>query len=92
MATVDTAPAAPAAPVPPAPELFNAAEWLVTRHAVATPDRRAITAIDLDGSVRTVSYGELDDDDPPVRRGPDRLGRPPGGAAAAVHGRQPRNC
>ena len=60
MATVDTAPTAPAAPVPPAPEIFNAAEWLVTRHAVATPDRRAITAIDLDGSVRTISYGELD--------------------------------
>src|SRR4051794_10370772 len=43
-----------------APETFNAAEWLVTRHADATPDRRAITAIDLDGSVRTLSYGELD--------------------------------
>jgi benzoate-CoA ligase family protein len=61
MATVDTAPAAPAAPVPPAPELFNAAEWLVTRHAVATPDRRAITAIGLDGTLRTLSYGELDE-------------------------------
>jgi benzoate-CoA ligase family protein len=61
VATVDTAPAAPAAPVPPAPELFNAAEWLVTRHATATPDRRAITAIDLDGSVRAFSYAELED-------------------------------
>ena len=39
---------------------FNAAEWLVTRHALASPDRRAITAVDLDGSVRTGSYGELD--------------------------------
>ena len=65
MATVDTAPAAPAAPVPPAPELFNAAEWLVTRHAEATPDRRAISAIGLDGSVRTFTYAELDAD---VRR------------------------
>jgi benzoate-CoA ligase family protein len=41
------------------PELFNAAAWLVTRHAEATPDRRAITAIDLDGTVRSVTYGEL---------------------------------
>jgi benzoate-CoA ligase family protein len=41
--------------------VFNAAEWLVTRHARATPAQRAITAIDLDGSVRTLSYGELDD-------------------------------
>jgi benzoate-CoA ligase family protein len=47
---------------PAGPEAFNAAEWLVTRHARATPDRRAITAVDLDGSVRTVTYGELDAD------------------------------
>jgi benzoate-CoA ligase family protein len=61
VATLDTAPAAPAPlPAPPAPDVFNAADWLVTRHAVATPDRRAITAIDLDGSVRTLSYGELE--------------------------------
>jgi benzoate-CoA ligase family protein len=40
--------------------VFNAAEWLLTRHARATPDRRAITAVDLDGSVRTLSYGELE--------------------------------
>ena len=62
MATVDTAPAAPAPP--PAqvgPDLFNAAEWLVTRHALATPERRAITAIGLDGDLRTLSYGELDE-------------------------------
>jgi benzoate-CoA ligase family protein len=39
---------------------FNAAEWLVTRHARATPGRRAITAIDLDGSVRTLTYADLD--------------------------------
>ncbi len=65
MATVDTAPAAPAAPVPPTPELFNAAEWLVTRHAVTTPDRRAITAIGLDGGVRTLTYADLDQE---VRR------------------------
>ena len=63
MAILDTAPAAPAPSTPPAaPDLFNAAEWLVDRHAVATPDRRAITAIDLDGSVRTLSYGELSRD------------------------------
>jgi benzoate-CoA ligase family protein len=62
VATVDTAPAAPAPPpAVPAAEVFNAAEWLVTRHAVATPDRRAITAVDLDGSVRTLTYGELED-------------------------------
>jgi benzoate-CoA ligase family protein len=40
--------------------VFNAAEWLVTRHARATPDRLAITAIDLDGGTRTLSYGELE--------------------------------
>ncbi|MGY1808623.1 benzoate-CoA ligase family protein [Blastococcus sp. SYSU D00669] len=51
---------APAA-APVTGEPFNAAEWLVTRHARATPDKRAITAIDLDGRVRTLSYGELDD-------------------------------
>ena len=46
--------------VAPAVEVFNAAEWLVTRHALATPDARAITAVDLDGSVRTFTYAELD--------------------------------
>lgn len=60
MATLDTAPAAPPLPAPPEDE-FNAATWLVTRHALAAPDRRAITAVDLDGSVRTLSYGELED-------------------------------
>ncbi|MBY3553599.1 benzoate-CoA ligase family protein [Modestobacter lapidis] len=62
---LDTAP--PATPGLPAgtgtstgQETFNAAEWLVTRHALATPDRRAITAIDLDGSVRTLSYAEVE--------------------------------
>ncbi|MGZ4572305.1 MAG: benzoate-CoA ligase family protein [Blastococcus sp.] len=59
MTTLDTAPAVPVA-APPDDE-FNAATWLVTRHALATPDRRAITAVDLDGSVRTLSYGELED-------------------------------
>jgi benzoate-CoA ligase family protein len=62
VATLDTAPAARAPhPAPPSQDLFNAAEWLVTRHAVATPERRAITAIGLDGGVRTLSYGELDE-------------------------------
>ena len=67
MATLDTAPPAPstlpAAAAPPTG--FNAAEWLVTRNARATPDKRAITAVDLDGSVRTLTYAQLDDD---VRR------------------------
>jgi benzoate-CoA ligase family protein len=62
VATLDTAPPIPPPPAPPAgAEVFNAAEWLVTRHARSTPSRRAITAIDLDGSVRTLSYAELDD-------------------------------
>ncbi|SNR29812.1 benzoate-CoA ligase family protein [Blastococcus mobilis] len=66
MATVDTASAAPALP-PALPDrkVFNAADWLVTRHAVATPERRAITAIGLDGGVRTFTYRELDQE---VRR------------------------
>ncbi|MFG1922732.1 benzoate-CoA ligase family protein [Cryptosporangium sp. NPDC048952] len=38
-------------------DLFNAADWLIGRHA---PDRVAITAIDLDSSVREVTYSELD--------------------------------
>src|SRR3954451_11960916 len=66
VATLDTAPRAPGsttvpAPVASAPEVFNAAEWLVTRHARTTPDKRAITALDLDGGVRTLTYGELDE-------------------------------
>src|SRR3954466_11844393 len=66
VATLDTAPPAPGstilpAPVASGPEVFNAAEWLVTRHARTTPDKRAITALDLDGSVRTLTYGELED-------------------------------
>jgi benzoate-CoA ligase family protein len=61
LATVDTAPSAvPTAPPLPGSEPFNAAEWLVTRHARTAPDRRAITAVDLDGGARTVTYGELD--------------------------------
>lgn len=59
VATLDTAP--PSAPAPAGPEVFNAAEWLLTRNARATPGRRAIAAVDLDGSVRTLTYGELDD-------------------------------
>ncbi len=60
MATLDTAPAA--APTVQAPDEFNAATWLVTRHAQATPDRRAITAIDLDGGTRTFTYGQLEEE------------------------------
>ncbi|MGY1592217.1 benzoate-CoA ligase family protein [Geodermatophilus sp. SYSU D00708] len=59
VAVLDTPPLPDLAPAGPEP--FNAAEWLVTRHARATPHKRAITAIDLDGSVRTVTYGELDE-------------------------------
>lgn len=59
VATLDTTVTATAAA--PGTEVFNAADWLVARHARTTPDRRAITAIDLDGSVRTLSYGELDE-------------------------------
>ena len=39
--------------------VFNAAEWLVTRHARVAPGRRALVAIDLDGAARTVTYGAL---------------------------------
>ncbi|WP_235494462.1 benzoate-CoA ligase family protein [Geodermatophilus sp. Leaf369] len=65
MTTLDVSADAVTGPVPSAagaagPELFNAAEWLVTRHARAEAGRLAITAIDLDGSVRTLTYGELD--------------------------------
>ena len=44
-----------------ADELFNAASWLLGRNAAATPDRVAVTAIDLDGSATDVTYRELDD-------------------------------
>ena len=44
-----------------APDLFNAADWLVSRHARTDPGRRAITAVDLDGGVSTLTYGELDE-------------------------------
>jgi benzoate-CoA ligase family protein len=67
VATLDLspAPAASPQPTPPTGELFNAAEWLVTRTARAAPDRRAITAVGLDGDVRTLTYGGLDEE---VRR------------------------
>ena len=42
-------------------EVFNAAGWLLGRNAAATPDRVAVTAIDLDGSATDVTYAELDD-------------------------------
>src|SRR5215211_7100028 len=63
VATLDTAPPEPGAPSSPPPtgEPFNAADWLVARHARTAPDRRAITAVDLDGSVRTLTYAELDE-------------------------------
>jgi benzoate-CoA ligase family protein len=62
VATLDTAPPSPMTPpAPRPPDLFNAAEWLVARHAMSTPERLAITAVGLDGTVRTFSYGELDE-------------------------------
>jgi benzoate-CoA ligase family protein len=42
-------------------EQFNAAHWLLGRHAAATPDRVAVTAVGLDGSASDVTYRELDD-------------------------------
>ncbi len=42
-------------------EVFNAAAWLLGRNAAATPDRVAVTAIDLDGSATDLTYAELDD-------------------------------
>ena len=76
----------------PAPEagLFNAADWLVDparrwrRRTAGRSPRSTSTA-----ASRTLSYGELDERGPPLRRGPDRVRGPPGGAAAAVHGRHP---
>src|SRR5450755_4153268 len=44
-----------------ADEFFNAASWLLGRNAAATPDRVAVTAIDIDGSATDVTYRELDD-------------------------------
>jgi benzoate-CoA ligase family protein len=42
-------------------ERFNAAHWLLGRHAAATPDRVAVTAVGLDGSAADITYRELDD-------------------------------
>jgi benzoate-CoA ligase family protein len=45
-------------------EAFNAAEWLVSRHAAADPTRRAIVAVDGpvgESEPRTLSYGDLDE-------------------------------
>jgi benzoate-CoA ligase family protein len=44
--------------VTPAP--FNAAHWLLGRHAAATPDRIAVTAVAADGGTADLTYGELD--------------------------------
>ena len=50
-----------AAPTARRPTSSTPPPWLVTRHAAGRRrTRRAITAIDLDGSVRTLSYAELD--------------------------------
>jgi benzoate-CoA ligase family protein len=42
-------------------ETFNAAHWLLGRHAAATPGRVAVTAVDADGAVVELTYGELDE-------------------------------
>ena len=41
-------------------EFFNAAQWLLGRHAAATPDRVAVTAVDPGGAAINLSYRELD--------------------------------
>ena len=41
-------------------ESFNAAHWLLGRHAAATPDRVAVTAVAADGTTADLTYGELD--------------------------------
>ena len=41
-------------------ESFNAAQWLLGRHAAATPDRVAVTAVAADGTTADLTYGELD--------------------------------
>ncbi len=68
VATLDVTAEAVTGPVPSVgagaaagPDLFNAADWLVSRNARTTPDARAITAIDLDGTVSTLTYQQLED-------------------------------
>ena len=53
--------AAASRPTTGAGELFNAARWLLGANAAATPERPAVTAIDLAGSATQVTYRELDD-------------------------------
>jgi benzoate-CoA ligase family protein len=42
-------------------DFFNAAHWLLGRHATATPGRVAVTAVDAAGATLDLSYAELDD-------------------------------
>jgi benzoate-CoA ligase family protein len=42
-------------------EFFNAAQWLLGRHATATPARVSVTAVDASGAAIDLSYRELDD-------------------------------
>jgi benzoate-CoA ligase family protein len=42
-------------------ESFNAGHWLLGRHAAATPDRVAVTAVAADGAATDLTYGELDE-------------------------------
>jgi benzoate-CoA ligase family protein len=44
-----------------AAEFFNAAQWLLGRHATATPARVAVTAVDASGARLDLSYGQLEE-------------------------------
>jgi benzoate-CoA ligase family protein len=57
---VSTSPGQQPAPVTTYGEAFNAAHWLLGSRASATPDRVAVTAVDLDGSASDIRYAELD--------------------------------
>ena len=76
--------------VAPAVEVFNAAEWLVTRHAVATPDAPADLVIAGTGSHEPV-LREIAADSPRVRflgrLAPERLAPLYRRAARRDHGR-----
>ena len=57
---------------------INLAHNCVDRHAALRPDHPAVICEGEDGEVRTATYAELADLDPPRRGGADRSGRPPG--------------
>ena len=91
MATLDTAPPAP--PLPGADGAGPVQRRRVAGHpARPAPPRNAGRSppIDLDGSVRTLSYGDLEQEIVRFAAALIASGRPPGGAADPVHGRHPR--